>query len=833
MPPTLHYIAHTHWEGAVFKTREEYLQIGLPNILLALRLLEHDPDYRFTLDQMCYVEPFLTRYPEEAERFRRFVAEGRLAIVGGTHVMHDGNMPGPESYVRQIAHAKQWFRRVLGVDVTIGWQLDTFGHHAQTPQILRQAGYGSIWFFRGVPSAETPAEFWWEALDGTRIPAYWLPHSYAVGYGSPQSPDEFAAFIQQRYAMLDAFCRHDERPAPAGADVCEPEPHVAELARQMNAAGRTPRVLISVPQDYERAVPPDDDWKVVRGEMNPIFQGAYSSRIELKQATREIEAALTDAEALGAVLTAEGVGGCADDLWDAWEPMLFNQAHDLMSGVMTDHVYEDTLASYARSRRLASEALDRRARAYAARADTQGEGIPVVVINALAWERSDLVNVRVGFGCSGIKGVRVTTETGEDVPVQIADASRGPDGGLVTASLAFFARSVPALGHRVFRVHGIPDETPQPAAELISGGCSLNNGILRADFDASGALVGLQSLADGRNVLAGPSNVIAQERDEGDLWEPYRPLDGGSRIAMKERHPLAADATFSNGRRPDRIEALHGPVYSEIRIEGGLGEGSYRIVARLVEGCGTLNIRTEVLNRQRFVRYRAAFVTSIHDPARWDEIPFGAMERPEGIEFPAQNWTDRSDGSAGLALLTRGLPGVNHLDNAILLSLLRSTCIVAYGFGGGYEPGMSSDSGFQIGKRIAFEYALHPHKGDWRDADLPRRGVEMNHPLIAVKAEPHSGTFGAQRGLMGPLPEGLVVTSVRPAPKGDIIVRLYESRGCDVADAPLSMDRPIAEAWSVNLLDEAPVSLPIEGGSVRLSVRPFEIKTIRLRMRQP
>ena len=33
-------------------------------------------------------------------------------------------------------------------------------------------------------------------------------------------------------------------------------------------------------------------------------------------------------------------------LWRAWEPVLFNQTHDLASGVMTDHVYEDTVRSY-------------------------------------------------------------------------------------------------------------------------------------------------------------------------------------------------------------------------------------------------------------------------------------------------------------------------------------------------------------------------------------------------------------------------------------------------------------------------------------------------------
>ena len=73
---TFFIIPHTHWEGAVFKTREEYLEIGLPYILRALRLLKAHPNYRFVLDQACYVKPFLERYPEEEATFRKLIGEG-------------------------------------------------------------------------------------------------------------------------------------------------------------------------------------------------------------------------------------------------------------------------------------------------------------------------------------------------------------------------------------------------------------------------------------------------------------------------------------------------------------------------------------------------------------------------------------------------------------------------------------------------------------------------------------------------------------------------------------------------------------------------------------
>ena len=59
--PTFWVIAHTHWEGAVFKTREGYLAMGLPHILMALNLLKQQPTYRYVLDQAAYVKPSVTR----------------------------------------------------------------------------------------------------------------------------------------------------------------------------------------------------------------------------------------------------------------------------------------------------------------------------------------------------------------------------------------------------------------------------------------------------------------------------------------------------------------------------------------------------------------------------------------------------------------------------------------------------------------------------------------------------------------------------------------------------------------------------------------------------
>ena len=43
------------------------------------------------------------------------------------------------------------------------------------------------------------------------------------------------------------------------------------------------QLRFAVPADYEKVVAARPDRPVIKGELNPIFQGTYSSRIELKQ----------------------------------------------------------------------------------------------------------------------------------------------------------------------------------------------------------------------------------------------------------------------------------------------------------------------------------------------------------------------------------------------------------------------------------------------------------------------------------------------------------------------------------------------------------------------
>ena len=830
-------IPHTHWEGAVFKTREEYLQEGLPNILKALYLLKKYPDYRFVLDQMCYVRPFIERYPAEMASFREMLAQGRLQIAGGTDTMHDNNMPSAESIVHQYLLGKSWFRERLGYDVTTGWGLDTFGHNAQMPQILRRAGMNSYWFQRGVSAPDTPSEFLWHGIDGTEIPAFWLPISYAALVNVPSNEPEFMSLLRGRFDSLTPFTHGRERVLMAGADVWEPEEALPVMVDKFNRTTQSFHAKLALPSDFEAIVAKRSDRPVINGELNPVFQGIYSSRIDVKQAIRNLERLLTTAEKLDVVADVLGKPSRAQTLEDAWEPLLFNETHDLTSGVMVDKVYEDSMQRYAQGRQEAEGLIRTSLDFIQARINTAGKGVPIMVFNTLGWSRSDIAEIDVSFSDPKVQQFALFDADGKAVPIQFLKVLRNDDGAIRQAHVAFLARDIPALGyavyHAVANVAGPPGSPEAVHNTTREDQGNLENEFFRASFNLwNGDMTSLVLKQDQWETLASPGNIIAREYDGGDFWELYGTLNGGRFTSMKKQilAPRAEYTQWSSDFVGGGGSVNTGPVFSEFHITHPLGKNQFGTRVRIYQGLKRIDISTELVNQEELVRYRALFPTTIRNGKAMHEIPFGAIERPERQEFPAQNWIDYSDGAHGLSLINEGMPGNNVTDGKLMLSLMRSARLISYGFIGGYEPGVGSDTGLGVGKKYTLHYSVIPHSGDWRSARPWRAGLEFNNPLIVQTLAAHNGDLPAKWGLVEVSGADAVVSALKPSKGGGAVLRVYEAAGQPSPHVRANWHAILGEVHEANLIEDSEGRVAAERESFQFDLKPYEIKTFKVRL---
>src|SRR5258706_12950104 len=143
----------------------------------------------------------------------------------------------------------------------------------------------------------------------------------------------------------------------------------------------------------------------------------------------------------------------AESLDEAWEPVLFNQFHDIICGSHLDEIYEHSLNRYYGAANTVNLATERALDALTAQIDTRGEGLPLVVFNPLAHERSDVVRCTVGLADEKWEWLALTDDQGSEIPLQIDEVHRYPDGTIKRANLIFIAR-VPSLGWRTYHLHG-------------------------------------------------------------------------------------------------------------------------------------------------------------------------------------------------------------------------------------------------------------------------------------------------------------------------------------------------------------------------------------------
>jgi hypothetical protein len=395
-PRRVAVVPHTHWDREWYEPFQTF-RLNLVRLVDGLLdQMEQDSSYRhFLLDgQLAAIDDYLEIRPENEGRLAALTGTGRIT-VGPWYILMDEFLTSGETIVRNL---QAGLRRAtsFGGAMEVGYLPDMFGHVAQMPQILAEAGFEHAVVWRGVPSTIDRNAFRWEAPDGSSVRAEYL----VAGYGNGAAlPDDAKALVRRLQAHIDEFGAFIGPEDPLllmnGSDHLRPQPWLGRVVAEANEAQVEFDLTVSSLPAYLRSAPTEGlpEW---RGELRSGFRsnllmGVGSNRVDVKQAAARAERALERlAEPLSALFLPSGA-------WPetfvelAWTLMLRNAAHDSICACSVDDVVDAVLHRYAEARHIGQGLADE---AVASVGRSMAEPGPVVV-NPSAQERGGLVEVVV------------------------------------------------------------------------------------------------------------------------------------------------------------------------------------------------------------------------------------------------------------------------------------------------------------------------------------------------------------------------------------------------------------------------------------------------------
>lgn len=343
-----------------------------------------DPRRVFGLESVFFPDMYWNARPEMRDTFRMLVEDGRLTFSGCGVTTPDTLLPSDEMLLRDLLIGQEWLRsRRMTVEPRTLYLPDSFGHSPGLPAVLTAAGVDNVAFHRidgmffpggetdrrdGFPRPGSTASLLtdvtgpdvvWRAPDGSEVLAHWVANGY--GYGDMIASRGFTRTLQ----LPLSFPSHDRALSDS---------RIRRCADELSRTARTPYMLLTIGHDFVNPVPNligvIDGWNerhydrtglwlvnasmdsyfsllrshrhelpVVDLDPNPCWTGFYSSRPDLKEAARSLEASLlVHDQRVAREAIASGEIAPIERSPEAWWIGVSSNHHDFITGTSGNHV---------------------------------------------------------------------------------------------------------------------------------------------------------------------------------------------------------------------------------------------------------------------------------------------------------------------------------------------------------------------------------------------------------------------------------------------------------------------------------------------------------------
>lgn len=787
----IHMIGNTHIDPVWLWQKAEGMQEVKSSFASALDRLDEFPDFKFTQSSISFLAWMKENCPEQFERIRARVAEGRWEIVGGMWVEPDCDLPSGEALIRHFLYSKKFVRENFDKDVVTAYNVDSFGHGSNIPAIC--SGCGIRYYLMSRPDrkhVQVPPVFTWRSKDGSSVIAERTGGEYmawtrpALEWNLSESIEALEEHGYDRMAVFYGVGNHGGGPTKENIQSIYALNDREDMP--VMEMGTTARFFQSIRENGR-------EYPEYIGDLQHHASGCYSVLSKVKRENRRAEDKLIQAEMWSTIANVTEHQPYPKDFEEAWKGVLFNQFHDILAGTSIPSAYDDASYLYGQAMAVGQKNLNYAVQAISWDIDIEEDVTmkPIVVFNAHAWCGKMVIDLEVrGLSDDNFK---LTDASGNKIPAQRIRSEATVNG----QSRLLFVAELPSMGYEVFRLYLKAEDAPRfPHVKVTDN--MLENARYRISFDeATGYLASLYDKQSDLEVLRREGARLAVIEDLSDTWS--------HNIFKFDKH-LGDMKAVSSTVLED------GPVRSTVRIKYKYNTSYVVQDFRLYSELDYVEVRVRVDWREPQTILKIKYPVNFNFRKPTYEIPYGYIEKSaNGEEEPGQTWFDFSGEHFqkgvmyGLAIANNAKYSYSFDVDEMNLTVLKNS-VYAHHDPKKLEDGVEYefvDDGIQ-----EFTYMLLPHTGGWKDSEIVKHARELNQKPVTIIETFHKGSLPARNSFLSMESDNVVISAMKEAEDGDgVIIRAYETK---------------------RQASQALLKIPFLNREETLSFAPCEIKTVKL-----
>lgn len=786
----LHMIGNAHLDPVWLWNWQEGFQEAKATFKSALDRMEEDEEFVFTCSSAAFYEWIEKNNPAMFAKIAERVKEGRIELAGGWWVQPDCNIPSGEGFIRQGLYGQRYFLEKFGKMAVTGYNVDSFGHNGNLPQILKKSGLDNYVFMRPMPLEKgLPGRiFRWKSMDGSEVMTYRIPYEYCSwGKDLEKYTDRLKCELQDGEDELMMFYGvGNHGGGPTRENIASI--HALDLREDMPAMK-----MGTMEHFFDTVKKNGKEYPVFIGDLQHHASGCYSVMSRVKRENRRAENKLTEAEGWSAVAQIVEGQPYPDNFGKAWKGVLFNQFHDILAGTSIPSAYDDASWLYGQAMAVGQENLNYAVQAISWDIDIAQDVTmrPIVVFNSHAWEGTMVIDLEVrGLTNDQFK---LTDSEGNVIPAQRIQSEATVNG----QSRLLFTAKLPAMGYEVFRLYLNAEDAQSFPHVKVTENQLENERFVLTFSEETGYMTSLYDKAEELEVLRREGARLTVIEDKYDTW---------------------AHNVFKFDRQLGDMEPVYkkiledGPVRSTIRVKYRYNQ-SYAVQDfSLYHDLDYIQVKVRVDWREPCTQLKIKYPVNFNFRRPTYEIPYGYLEKSaNGEEEPGQTWFDmtgehfKKPVMYGLAIANDAKYSYNMDIDEMNLTVLKNS-VYAH-----HDPKKLEedceyrfvDDGIQ-----EFSYILIPHTGSWKDAGVTKRARELNVRPLTVIETFHEGRLPQKKSFLSLESDHVQICAVKEAEDKDgVIIRAYETKK-QAGSALLHAD--------------------FMGRTQMLSFAPCEIKTIKI-----